>query len=419
MNGNPFYVQPGAEIPFEGLTRALEIGRERREQRKTSEARQAVRMEAAKAFEAGDHEQISKLVIQNPELREDFDSLYKWQNERTKQNAIDSAIKIIQNPQEAEQILADRIGVLSEEGGDPSESAYLASEASRGNTELAVKEAWSLLAQYEPQTFDRLRKLEGVEKPVPMQKTGSFYVRDPQGNVSIATGVFDPMSGNLKTATADIPGFEVVSAIGETAREQTVRRVGEARGKEVVKGEERRASDLIDRGILAAESTAQLRRGIDLLQKVETGGVAAVANTVKRIFGIESADEGELSNSLAKAVLSQLRETFGAQFTEAEGKRLERIEAAFRKSPAANKRLLQQTLRIAERTARRARKAAEKRGDVETVADIDDLLTFDLTPIQPEVNEKGWPLREDEDGNKAYVNPNNPNEMLWTTRART
>jgi hypothetical protein len=115
-----------------------------------------------------------------------------------------------------------------------------------------------------------------------------------------------------------------------------------------------------------------------LLDRVETGGVNAVSLAVKQRLGIEGADEGELSNSLGKSVLSQLRETFGAAFTQEEGQRLARIEAGFGKSVATNKRLLNQALRIAERTAKRARASAERRGDIETVQDIDDLLTFEL-----------------------------------------
>lgn len=165
------------------------------------------------------------------------------------------------------------------------------------------------------------------------------------------------------------------------------------RGKEKAKGEEGRAQSLIERGSLAAESTAGLRRGIQLLDQVKTGGPRAVALRVKQLFGIETADEGELSNQLSKAVLSQLRETFGAAFTENEGRRLERIEASFTKSPATNKRLLQQSLQIAERTAKRAREAARKRGDMETVNDIDNLLEFSLSeeqqgPIQVEQGER-------------------------------
>ncbi|MBT8342940.1 MAG: hypothetical protein KJP07_23270 [Desulfatitalea sp.] len=156
---------------------------------------------------------------------------------------------------------------------------------------------------------------------------------------------------------------------------------GDVAGKKAQEtGKEKRVQSLIERGSLAAESTAGLKRGIKLLGSLKTGGVNAVALRAKQLFGLESADEGELSNQLSKAVLSQLRETFGAAFTEREGARLERIEASFTKSQDANRRLLEQALVIAERTAQRAMKAAEARGDFETVEDIKDLLEFSLDP---------------------------------------
>lgn len=141
---------------------------------------------------------------------------------------------------------------------------------------------------------------------------------------------------------------------------------------------EQRAGALITRGIAAAESTATIRRALDLLDRVKTGGIAAISLATMQRLGIEGADEGELSNSLGKSVLSQLRETFGAAFTENEGNRLSRIEAGFGKSTESNRRLLGQALRIAERTANRAIKAAKKRGNMAEIADIEDLLTFTL-----------------------------------------
>ena len=151
-----------------------------------------------------------------------------------------------------------------------------------------------------------------------------------------------------------------------------------AQGTAQGKGEENRGQDLINRGVTAAEATATIRRSIELLDLVETGGFNAAALRAKQVFGIESADEGELSNSLGKAVLSQLRETFGAAFTAGEGERLDRIEANFGKSPETNKRLLRQALRLAERSAQRGLAAAEERGDTAAMEDIQDLLDFRL-----------------------------------------
>lgn len=75
-----------------------------------------------------------------------------------------------------------------------------------------------------------------------------------------------------------------------------------------------------------------------------------------------------------KVRIKPITRNFGAAFTENEGKRLERIEAGFGKSPETNRRLLTQALRIAENTANRAAKVAS---DGEK-ADIEELLTFSL-----------------------------------------
>lgn len=197
-------------------------------------------------------------------------------------------------------------------------------------------------------------------------KDGSTRVTGPQGRV--LTGQ------ERQTAVEDAQEFGI---------DVQSRRAG---GRTGATETEKRAGALITRGIAAAESTATIRRALTLLETVKTGGLQAISLAAKQRLGIEGANEGELSNSLGKAVLSQLRETFGAAFTESEGLRLERIEASFGKSAPTNRRLLQQALRIAERTSNRAIKAAEKRGNQAEAADIRDLLSFtlDVEQDQPE-----------------------------------
>jgi len=332
-NGNPFFVQPMGDITqgLQGLGGALLQANQLRKQRQMMEKRQSEEKEIGTIFE----------LLQSPEKTQEI-------------------ITTTEGPE------AGRI--LDIYNRDP---------------EAFKKTLEQRLAFMAPKRYESYRKtMKDVSKAkeAKMQKTGAFLVRDPETNqVGITTGVFDPNKGTLTTETAELPGYQVVSKLGETAREQTERRVGETERKATVKGQESRANELITRGINAAESTAILRRGIDLLDDVKTGGFTNVVRLrAKQFFGVEGADEGELSANLGKAVLSQLRETFGAAFTENEGKRLERIEANFGKSPGTNKRLLNQALRISERTAKRAMEAARKRGDQETVDDINDLLTFDL-----------------------------------------
>jgi hypothetical protein len=150
--------------------------------------------------------------------------------------------------------------------------------------------------------------------------------------------------------------------------------------EEAAKGISSRQQSFIDSGIDAADSTANIRRGIELLSSVKTGGLNAAALKSKQLFGVEGADEGELSANLGIAVLGQLKPIFGAAFTAAEGERLEKISAGFGRNPETNKRLLGQALKIAERSARRAIKAAEAAGDSFTAEEIRQALKFNVSP---------------------------------------
>jgi hypothetical protein len=161
----------------------------------------------------------------------------------------------------------------------------------------------------------------------------------------------------------------------------------EAAGAQTVKGAEatgkatgERYATQIDNGLQAADSTVILRRGIELLDSVKTGGIEAAKLKATNLFGITGADEAELSANLGKAVLSQLRSTFGAAFTEREGERLQTIEANFGKSTEGNRRLLEQAQRMVTRVAERGARAAEATGDTETAQEIRESLKFSISP---------------------------------------
>jgi hypothetical protein len=149
-----------------------------------------------------------------------------------------------------------------------------------------------------------------------------------------------------------------------------------AESKEAGKGISKRQQGFIDSGIDAADATSNIRRSLDLLKTVKTGGIAAASFRAKQLFGIEGADEGELSANLGTAVLAQLKPIFGAAFTAAEGERLERISARFGTSPQTNRRLLNQALKISERAARRGIKAAKAAGDDFTAQEIQKAIDF-------------------------------------------
>lgn len=132
-----------------------------------------------------------------------------------------------------------------------------------------------------------------------------------------------------------------------------------------------RSQSIITAGAEAASSIPVVKRAIDLLGEVETGGYNAVAMRARSLFGVESADEGELSYNLSRNVLQQLKPIFGAAFTAAEGDRLERIEAGIGRNTETNIRLLNQALGEIERSARKAYDRAYAEGDMQTAIEID------------------------------------------------
>ena len=166
--------------------------------------------------------------------------------------------------------------------------------------------------------------------------------------------------------------------IRETEQEKSDIKVTETERKEVAKANVARRQGFIDSGIEAANGAANISRALTLLDEVKTGGFDNLALKAKRLFGIEGADEGELSNLMGKAVLAQLKPIFGAAFTAREGEALTAIEAKFSNSAANNKRLLGNVLKIINRSARRGIAAAENQGDEFTANEIREALAFRL-----------------------------------------
>ena len=195
-----------------------------------------------------------------------------------------------------------------------------------------------------------------------------------------------------------------------------------AQATEQGRGSETRAQGIIAAGAAAADATAVLRRSIQLLDDVKTGGPAAAKLFITNFAGVTGANEGELSANLGKSVLSQLRETFGAAFTEGEGRRLEGIEARFGNSAEVNRRLLENALAIAMRSAERAINRSEAREDYETADEIRDSLEFSLYPAsndQSESDETVTIIVEGAEGDAAYAALPSGAKYRYETETRT
>ena len=250
------------------------------------------------------------------------------------------------------------------------------------------QEAFAKIAARNPAVANQILNLyktraevKGVSGRGSFSKSPGVVVKTGDETYAQSIPVMNQQTGQMENVLVPIEG-QPVSRLGETGLELSQRRANEAGERSEAttreKGQQDRIQLAINSGLEAADAAPIVRRSMELLDSVKTGGLHNASRGVKQFFGVEGADEAELSANLGKTVLSQLRSTFGAAFTEREGARLADIEAGFGKSPEGNRRLLAQTLKIIERSANRGIKLAEQNGDSLSADEIREALDFTL-----------------------------------------
>lgn len=353
-----------------------------------------------KAFSDGPEAEqaMEQLFIENPKLGGDVFDQLGAQDERDRERIARRAFEIENTPHDQRTEVIDRI---------------VAEGAAQG---FDMRDTASLLAMA-PAEQDKHLKFMRMAALTEQQRAGStrrseaklgaqVLTTDDQGNSVINTPVLK--NGVLENVQLPLEGNVVSRQFGETGREQTDRRIDEAGGRRgaeeaattaalperaAVKQAATRRTENIQKGIVAADSVAVLNRGIALLDSVETGGFNAAALKAKQTFGFESGDEAELSNSMGKAVLAQLRDTFGAAFTAQEGQSLKEIEANFGKSTEGNKRLLKRAKRLVDRVIQRGIDSAIENEDFGAAQQIKEARDFNLAP-EPEAAEETFEERK-------------------------
>jgi len=307
------------------------------------------------------------------------------------------------NVELARRLLNNRLDNLGQLEGNPSETQSILDRINSGDIEGTIKEL---------NDFDRVGvSLKLVDDPIDRE------IKEAKLKSSL-----DPTLSDRRTATQkDFSTFQdLITKANETGEEKDrIKAERFGRAAKFIKPTEQEASDIkvteterkaiakatvarrqgfIDSGIEAADAFANVSRAVSLLDEVGTGGFDNLANKAKKFFGVEAADEGELSNLMGKAVLAQLKPLFGAAFTKSEGDKLDKLEASFGKSPAANKRILNNVMKIINRAARRGLAAAEEQGDDFTANEIREAMAFKL-----EEKSIKFPLPISKSGNQQPV----------------
>lgn len=381
-----------------------ELGEQRVEAGEAQTTRQARQQELTQAAFSGGPESdraAAQLSVEFPEVFENISESMGLRSQGQKNEASDFALRLRNTPFDQRQSMIDeRVNTLSASGRDAQHTASLTGQAEEDqNNALRVTELLALSPE------DRITRAGAS----PLQKsTPRIIERD--GQKFVLTPTFDPATGETTLTESPFTG-DLISTIGETAEQRQAREIETARARREAEEAERikaigpgalaqRRQTNINNAITVSDALPIITRSLELLDSVKTGGFAQAALVAKQRFGIESADEAELSNQLGKAVLTQLRATFGAAFTAQEGQLLQDIEAGFGKSTAGNRRLLQQAERLMNRAIDRGLKSAIDAEDFEAAQQIKEAREFRLTPAEESNVNGGDVLRFDAQGNR-------------------
>jgi hypothetical protein len=406
-------IQQGQQVlQGENILQQQQLGIQQTQQRQAQEQQQAQQLaqqqEVARGLAQRSAQgqpiqtgaELAQLFIDNPDLAQTVQDSAGARTEFQKNDLAEFGFQLEQlsgNEQAQQQLIQQRVQNLTDQGRDPSDTAALLQADPNRRAQFARTVQLAALNNEE-----RLEIAGGGRQGLASAKTeflpgggslqalpnGEIVAKDEQNRVVTGQERQDLLdrSKDFQLEIAQGKADIAVRKAGEVAAAQAGVKLEtepeiQARVKQAsteADKKEIREQSSIDRGITAADSTANIRRAVSLLDTVKTGGFDAALVRAKQIFGIEGADEGELSSNLGKAIIAQLRETFGAAFTKSEGDKLDRIEASFTKSPASNRRLLNNTLKLMERLANRGLKAAESREDDFAIQSITDALTFEL-----------------------------------------
>lgn len=382
---------------------------EQRESERSGQAQaQQAMQEGAKLLQGDDPLAVAQWSMRNPEQVKNLIQAAEIQDQFTSMPLVNLSKQVLSGQMEGRAALEKRVKEIESGGGTAPRLRELVDTGSDEDIDKHMKDT---LAIYQPKALESYMKAQGggfnlsEGQRVGARKIfndGTILQSTPQGprvfgpsgelltgedakaQLKVAFNNEIALSGGKRRAGLEAeqdlrPGIE-----GNIRAAQEQAKLDKAAGiaSETTRGRltTTRRQGFIRDGITAAEGIPTLRRTLELLDTIKTGGLAAASLSAKQRFGVEGADEGELSANLGKAVLSQLRETFGAAFTEREGERLEKIEASFTKSAATNRRLINNLITIMKREARRGIAAAKKEGDNFGAEEIQSLLDFKIGP---------------------------------------
>mgnify|MGYP000169623720 FL=1 len=230
---------------------------------------------------------------------------------------------------------------------------------------------------------------------------GNETIVDRNGTAYAQTRVFDPRTNKVSLLeTALGPTSSIANRMGQTAEDEYTRALRLKREQEAIAAqnallvasgqaniklgtegkmvpilEDQEKSkklgagmaastlDIIDLGEKAAPIAPRIERGIELLNKVDTGGFDAQMKAIADYTGADTADASELQSIFSEQLLSQMQSMKGlGAMSEGDRKAIESGIALWGKSAEGNKRILKNYLSVLKRQKNNALQEIDRQG---------------------------------------------------------
>lgn len=354
---------------FQALNTGLQFGREA-EQRQALLGQQKLAGQASQGLLSGqgptNPQAMAQLLASNPEMADKMLKNAGIFNANSRRRLADTAFEARSIPfgPERDAFIQNAAAQIQASGGDPRIATSLL-----GMTQEQQEKNLNAMEISALNPKDRI-ELAGGGKPTALQNNLIAAGFEP-GTPAYQNEIMKSLRKNIGT-TVNVGGNNLTpeQQIELESRKSASRTEAETKGKNIAK---RRTAD-IETGTAAAQSMPVLRRSLNLLKGIKTGGIDAAMLKAKQVLGLESADEAELMNNMKTAVLTQLKPTFGASFTAAEGQLLLDINANFGKSTKGNIRLINRALSLAGKRAQIGFDAALAGDDKRTAGNIQSFI---------------------------------------------
>ena len=341
-------------INLQNMRNEQEQQQQAQQQAQLAQEQMPARLQEATDIMLGDdYNAQATYMLNNPDVAERFVGAMKFKDEGAMSERIAFDKQILSSVANPRPMLEKRIETVKARGGDTENLEATLALGSDDEIRSEVRKELNFLAPKDMQEYNKASEVndKGLLAEFPSAVKETMWFNDQSKDVQ---DIHMKLKRDEKATLDEKLTYE--ESKEDIKTKASIKQSSEKTRVQRLKG-------YIDSGVESADNLIVVNRSLKLLDEIKTGGIDKVLHDAKRFFGVESANEAELSYNLGKTVLAQLKPTFGSAFTEAEGQRLENLESNLSKSGEGNVRILKNIQKTIDRATKRGLRAAIAEGD--------------------------------------------------------